>query len=218
MSARLHLRNVLEFGIDPRVRKSVSSWEDAYKTVPPWDVGRPQPAFVELVRVRELNKGGVLDVGCGTGENALYLAENGFSVVGVDLSNRAIAAAKAKATERGLKVDFRTGNVLSLDFKDGLFDNVTDSGLFHTFNDIERPVYAREIARVLAPRGRYFMLCFSEKEPTNWGGPRRVARGEIEATFSPLFKINFIRDALFATRFHNSGGKAYLTSATRIPA
>ncbi len=194
----------------------MSSWEDAYKTVPPWDVGRPQPAFVELVRTGELNGDKVLDVGCGTGENALYLAEKGFTVIGVDLTNRAISAAKAKAAKKKLKVDFREGNALSLDFKDSAFDNVIDSGLFHTFADDDRPVYAREVARVLARRGKYFMLCFSEKEPTNWGGPRRVTRKEIESTFSPLFNINYIQDAVFATRFHNNGGKAYLTSATKI--
>ena len=196
----------------------MSSWEDAYKTVPSWDVGRPQPAFVELVRAGELNRGRVLDVGCGTGENALYLAENGFSVSGVDLSNRAIAAARGKAAERKMKVDFREGNALSLGFKEGTFDNIIDSGLFHTFPDDDRPVYAREVARVLARRGKYFMLCFSEKEPTNWGGPRRVTRKEIEATFSLFFKINYIREALFATRFHSNGGKAYLTSAVKISA
>src|SRR5712691_12380499 len=104
---RVELQNVLESGIDERVRPSLSSWEDAYKTVPPWDVGRPQPAFVELVKAGELNSGSVLDVGCGTGENALYLAGNGFSVTGVDLTSRAIAAARAKAAERKQRVDFR---------------------------------------------------------------------------------------------------------------
>jgi ubiquinone/menaquinone biosynthesis C-methylase UbiE len=191
------------------------SWEDAYKTRPPWDIGRPQPAFVELVHAGELNTGRVLDVGCGTGENALFLAEAGLSVVGVDLSTRAIDAAKAKATERKLKVDFRLANALSLDFKDGYFDNAVDSGLFHTFDDSDRVDFVREIARVLKTDGRYFMLCFSDKEPTNWGGPRRIAKEEIESTFSVLFNINYIKDAYFATRIHNNGGRAYLTSATR---
>jgi SAM-dependent methyltransferase len=193
----------------------LSSWEDAYKTTPPWDIGRPQPAFVELVHAGELTKGLVLDMGCGTGENALYLAENGFSVVGVDVSNRAIAAAKAKAIERKLKVDFRLANALSLNFQAGHFDNCIDSGLFHTFNDHDRLTFAQEIARILRTNGGYYMLCFSDKEPTNWGGPRRVTKEEIEATFSPFFYINYIRDDYFATRIHNNGGRGYLTSAIR---
>jgi ubiquinone/menaquinone biosynthesis C-methylase UbiE len=178
-------------------------------------VGRPQPAFVELVQAGELNKGRVLDIGCGTGENALYLAENGFSVIGVDLSSRAIAAARKKTAERWLDVDFRAGNALSLDLKDSSFENIIDSGLFHTFNDNDRTAYVREMARVLVPKGRYFMLCFNEKEPTSWGGPRRITRQEIETAFKPFFTINYIRDSLFATRIHNNGGKAYLTSAIR---
>jgi SAM-dependent methyltransferase len=194
------------------------SWEDAYNARPPWDIGRPQPAFVELVRAGELNIGGVLDVGCGTGENALYLAEKGFSVVGVDLATRAIDAAKAKSTERKLKVDFRIANALSLEFKNDYFDNAMDSGLFHTFNDSNRVDFAREIARVLKTGGKYFMLCFSDKEPTNWGGPRRITKEEIATTLSPHFNVNYIRDAYFATRIHNDGGRAYLTSATRKPA
>lgn len=191
------------------------SWEEAYKTAPPWDIGHPQPEIVELVRAGELNKSKTLDVGCGTGENALFLAENGFSVVGIDLSTRAIATAKAKATKWKVKVDFQVGNALASHFKNGQFDNAIDSGLFHTFNDNERTSFVREIARVLAIGGKYFMLCFSDKEPTNWGGPRRISKEEIEATFSPLFDISYIRDAYLATRIDNNRGRAYLTSATK---
>ena len=193
------------------------SWEDTYKTTPPWDIGHAQPAFVEIVENGELSKTTVLDVGCGTGENALYFAQNGFSVVGIDLSTRAISRAKEKAVERKLKVDFRVANALSLDYAHENFDNAIDSGLFHTFNDADRISFAREIARVLAANGRYFMLCFSDKEPTNWGGPRRITKEEIKGTFSPLFNINYVRDSVFATRIHNKGGKAYLTSAMKKP-
>jgi 2-polyprenyl-3-methyl-5-hydroxy-6-metoxy-1,4-benzoquinol methylase len=170
---------------------------------------------VELVRNGELSPGRVLDVGCGTGENAIFLAQNGFLVTGIDLVRDAIRTAKAKAAERKVKVDFRVGNALSIESGEDEFDNVVDSGLFHTFSDEERLVFAQETARVLRKGGSYFMMCFSEKEPTSWGGPRRITRREIEQTFSHFFKINYIHDTLFATRIHKIGGMAYLTCATR---
>jgi ubiquinone/menaquinone biosynthesis C-methylase UbiE len=195
----------------------VNSWDETYRNTPPWDIGSPQPAFVGIVEKAELKRGRVLDVGCGTGENAIFLAENGFSVTGLDVARKALQTAKAKAEQKKVKVDFRVGDALSLDFPESSFDSVIDSGLFHTFTDEDRPVFAAEIARVLRDDGLYFMLCFSDKEPTGWGGPRRVSKKEIESTFSHSFRINYVRDALFATRIHSGGGKAYLTSATRRP-
>jgi ubiquinone/menaquinone biosynthesis C-methylase UbiE len=172
---------------------------------------------MNLVKNHEIvPPGTLLDVGCGTGENAIFFAQNKFTVSGRDLARTAIDQARSKAKERKVKVDFQEGNALALDFKTGSFDYVTDSGLFHTFDDAQRPLFRDEIARILKPKGVYFMMCFSDKEPTNWGGPRRVSKQEIIETFSPRFKINYIRDELFTTKIHDKGGQAYLTSATRL--
>ncbi len=164
----------------------------------------------------ELEPGSVLDLGCGTGENAIFLAQNGYKVTGIDAAPIAVETAKAKAKTRHVEVVFHLRNALNLNLDHAKFDNAIDSGLFHTFEDDERPLYAKEVAKSLRDGGKYFMMCFSEKEPTDWGGPRRVTRREIEQTFSPLFHVNYIQDSYFATRIHENGGKAYLTAGTKL--
>ena len=77
-------------------------WDEEYISSPPWDIGHPQPALVELVRNREMRPGRVLDVGCGTGDNSIFLAKSGLSVVGIDIAKGAIGLAKAKAFDRSI--------------------------------------------------------------------------------------------------------------------
>jgi ubiquinone/menaquinone biosynthesis C-methylase UbiE len=191
-------------------------WDEAYKGRPLWDVDYPQPAFQALIMSGEMKPGRALDVGCGRGENAILLAKNGFDVTGIDLVKDAIADANSKAIERHVKVNFVVGDVLKMDrlFREGEFDTVIDSGLFHVMMDEERPVFARQVHRVLRTGGKYFMLCFSDKEPAGYG-PRRVSKAEIEQTFTPLFNIIYIKDTTFDSRFGPGSRKAYLLSAVR---
>jgi len=192
-------------------------WESAYAGSPPWDIGAPQPEIIKLVENNEIPKGRVLDIGCGTGDNSIFLAENGFSLTCMDIAHLAIDKGKTKAAKQKVKVDFRVGDALKLDgyFNQEYFNAVVDSGLFHTLDDDERPIFARQIRRVLVHGGKYFMLCFSDKEPGN-EGPRRISKKEIEETFSKMFRINYIKDAFFATKWDKKGPKAYLTSMTKI--
>jgi SAM-dependent methyltransferase len=154
------------------------AYEDDH--VAPWDIGRPQGEIIRLARAKQF-LGSILDLGCGTGENALYLASLGHEIWGIDSSPNAIAKAKRKAKERHLEARFLVRDALELGDLGRTFDNIIDTGLFHTFSDEERSLYALTIASVLRQGGKYYMLCFSDHR-TNPMGPRHVSRREIEAT------------------------------------
>jgi len=167
------------------------NWFDsAYRGTPPWDIGRPQPAFVRLEESGQII-GSVLDIGCGTGEHVLYLAARGHDATGVDSAPRAIKKARAKAKQRGIRADFVLGDALNLAIA-RQFDTVIDNGLFHVFSDEEWPRLREGLERVLRPGGTYFMICFSEKEPGDWG-PRRVTQAQIRSVFQDGWRPNYIQ-------------------------
>ena len=188
-------------------------FDSAYRGTPPWDIGRPQREFVELVRRGELT-GSVLDIGCGTGEHALFFAAEGYEVWGIDSAPLAIRKAQQKAAERGLTVQFFVLDALELSTLTRMFDTATDSGLFHTLSDEDRPVFVRNLAAILNPGGKYFMLCFSDLEPPGYG-PRRITRGEIRDSFSGGWTINYIRPAVFESRTRAEGPRAWLSSISK---
>lgn len=172
----------------------------------PWDIGEPQPALVEAEADGEI-VGRVLDIGCGTGENAMFLADNGHEVVGVDLSRHALAEGVEKAEKRATKVAFHMMDALAIEpgALGGRFDTVIDSGFFHILLDEERPRYVQALGRVLHPGGTYHMLVFSDKEPEDWGGPRRVSEDDIHRAFSDGWEILRIRPTRFRTNLEISG-------------
>jgi SAM-dependent methyltransferase len=184
----------------------------------PWDIGRPQPILVRLAEQGAF-AGSVIDVGCGTGENALYLAGLGLDVTGVDLAPTAIARARAKAAARRVRAAFEIADALDLQALARRFDVAIDFGLFHTFSDAERLRFERSIGAALKPGGRYFLICFSDEEPGSMG-PRRVSRAEIRATFSRGWRVDSIVAERFATRYDEDGTyspRAWLASLTRLP-
>jgi 2-polyprenyl-3-methyl-5-hydroxy-6-metoxy-1,4-benzoquinol methylase len=114
-------------------------------------------------------------VGCGTGEHALLAASLGLEATGVDMAAAAIERAKAKAAQRGLTARFVVGSVLDLTSLGGQFETVLDSGLFHVLEDDDRRVFMDGLRAVIPPGGRYFLLCFSDRQPGVFG-PRRITR------------------------------------------
>ncbi|MBB1152002.1 MULTISPECIES: class I SAM-dependent methyltransferase [Amycolatopsis] len=193
-------------------------WDESYQDGPaPWDLGRPQPAIVELAAEGAF-RGTVLDAGCGTGENTLHLAAAGLSIVGIDVAETAVAQAKQKARDRGIAAEFAIGDAFRLSALDRTFDTVLDCGLFHTFDAGERQTYVASLASVTEPGARLHILCFRETGAA--AGPHPVARAELEAPFrrETGWRIETLRDSRIVARFAPDGLPAWLATVQRVTA
>jgi SAM-dependent methyltransferase len=197
-------------------------WDASYHDGPaPWDIGRPQPAVVHLASAGGIS-GAVLDVGCGTGENALHVASLGLSVLGVDVAETALAIAREKADarridDRGIEVEFAAADALQLERLGRRFQTVLDCGLFHTFDeDDERTQYAASLASVTEHDGTLYVLCFSDEGPDT--GPHPISQAELRAAFNPStgWNVAAIEPDRVQTRFHDNGAPAWLATIKRI--
>jgi SAM-dependent methyltransferase len=195
----------------------MTAWDESYapgRPPAPWDIGTPQPAFTRLAD-RGLLGGRVLDAGCGTGEHALLAAAHGAQAVGVDVSPRAIARAREKAAARGRAVRFEVGSALDLGWLGLTVDTVTDSGLFHVFDDADRARYVTSLAAVLEPGGTCYLMCFSDRQPGDFG-PRRVTRDELTAAFADGWVIDAIAADTFTVTAELGGvAQAWLATLRR---
>jgi SAM-dependent methyltransferase len=182
-------------------------WDSSYAGAsPPWDIGRPQPAFVRLADAGALT-GALLDAGCGTGEHTILAARLGARALGIDISTLAIETARRKAGERGVDAGFQVFDALRVDTLGEVFDTVVDSGLFHVFDAAARARYVAAVHAVLRPGGHLHLMCFSDRQPGDWG-PRRVTEGELRAALAAGWRI----DSLARDRFDINPGLGTLTA------
>jgi SAM-dependent methyltransferase len=182
------------------------SWNERYASGDlPWDTGAPDPLLVEFFERGAVAQGRALEVGCGTGTNALWLAERGFEVLGVDLSPLAIDSARTKAEGRNLRCRFAAADFFAMESTEGPFDFVYDRGCFHVFDEpAERARFAAHVAAMLAPAGQWLSLLGStEGPPRDTGPPRRSARDIAEA-IEPVLELV----SLHGTTFHSKFGLA----------
>lgn len=160
----------------------------------PWDRWGGKP----LLRLREffegpkaLRPGRALDLGCGRGRGAIYLAQQGWKVTGIDAVERALRVARRRAARSGVNVEFVHGDLTQLDRAGitGPFDLFLDLGCFHILPDQVRARYGESITRVAAPDARLIMFAFSHnKQPF---GPRGAERADIEQNLSPSWTITW---------------------------
>jgi SAM-dependent methyltransferase len=189
-------------------------FEESYTATPPWDIGRPQPAFAELA-ANGVFRGRVLDAGCGTGEHVLMCADLGLNATGVDIVPLAIDKARDKAQARHLDARFLVHDALELASLGEQFDTVLDCGLFHVFDDPDRAPYVDGLRAVTRPGSVFHMLCFSDEQPGDWG-PRRVTQGEIRANFEDGWLVESIEPIEFVVNLDPGRAVGWRSTIARV--
>ncbi|MCK1798579.1 class I SAM-dependent methyltransferase [Streptomyces sp. XM4193] len=180
-----------------------------------WEINRPQSTLVRLVEEGAL-RGRVLDVGCGSGDNAVLAAEHGLETTGVDAAPSAITLARGKARERGLDVRFLEWDALRLDTLGEQFDTLVDVGLFHCFAPQDRPLLARSMASVTVPGGRCHLMCFSDRQPGTWG-PQRVPEQALRDAFTGAgWRVDTLEPAELDVAFDPGVAQAWFAVMTRV--
>ena len=178
-------------------------FENAYKgeaqelglgTKPPWSIGEPQPELAALIEAGKF-RGDVLDVGCGEAAIELYLAELGFTTVGLDLSPTAVELARKEAAKRGLtNASFEVADISAFTGYDGRFGTIVDSTLFHSIPVEAREGYQQSIVRAAAPGASYFLLVF-DKAGMPDGPANPVTEDELRDIVSKYWTIDEVRPA-----------------------
>lgn len=187
------------FGSDPH-----TFFESVYREIPPWDVGGPQPAMSALL-TEHPPAGPVLDVGCGSGDLAIFLAQSGHHVLGIDFVDAAIEEARGKVgalpPEVARNVDFQVADALQLSLLERQFGSVVDSGFYHLFEPEQCDRFVDDLASTLSPGGRYYLLAFAVEFPIP-NTPRRVSENELRARFTSEkgWQIQELRSAEFLSR------------------
>ena len=189
-------------------------YDSAYASVPNWDIGRPQRAFVYLAEAGLID-GPVLEVGCGTGELTLFLARQGFNVLGFDISARAIAQARQKAAWRRIPANFLVGDALRLGWlaDRGLrFRTVLDCAMFHILASADRERFVDGLESVLERGGRFYVLGDARWDPLNNYG---ITPDELRERFEsrPGWTVEFAYETIFERRY--STNAAYLVCVRR---
>lgn len=176
---------------------SVYRGQGEFEGPPPWNIGEPQPELATLMAAGKF-RSDVLDAGCGFAELSLALAAEGYTVVGVDLTPTAVAAATKAAAERGLTTaSFVQADITSFTGYDGRFSTVADSTLFHSLPVEGRDGYLRSVHRAAAPGASYYALVFAKGAfPAEMETkPNEVDEDELRAAVSKYWDIDEIRPA-----------------------
>jgi len=196
-------------------------WDDRYLSGDtPWDTGEPNDYLMDRLDDLPVERGQALDVGCGTGTHSIWLARQGFLVLGIDVSPVALEKARGKAAGAGLDCRFETADFLRDGVDAGPFDFVLDIGCFHIFEAAgDRERFAARVASVLKPGGRWLSLIGSTEGPErDFGPPRRSARDVMHAIEPALEILEFHKIEFRANLPEPVAGWLCLSRLRSVPA
>lgn len=167
------------------------NYQERYKAGDaPWDIGKPDFNLIEVVTQKLVAPCKALDIGCGTGDNSIWLAQNGFQVVGIDTSDIALDKAREKAAQAKVECEFRRVDFLSGRVEGAPFGFVFDRGCFHSFaSHDERTRFAENVAEHLSDGGLWLSLVGSADDRREGPGPPRRTALDIVSAVEPYFEI-----------------------------
>jgi SAM-dependent methyltransferase len=166
----------------------------------PWDLGEPQPLVVALADAGEFS-GDVLDIGCGPGDNATFLASRGLRVTAVDCAPSAVEQARARAVAKGVEVTFDVADATELSGYETRFDTVLDSALYHVLTDDERHRYVGALARATRPGATLHLLAFSTALRGIYPDRHLVSEGNLRDTLGKHWSVERLEPAHYTTAF-----------------
>lgn len=180
--------------------EQVERWDARYRgdERPSWDTGRPSTELRRMVEEGKLEPGRVLELGCGTGVNAVYLASLGFDVTAIDLSGAALQMAQERARDAGVTVKWIHADVLNPPAL-GSFDLIFDRGCYHGVRRIDAAGYVRTVKSSIRPGGKVLILAGNANQPTPHFGPPRVTETELVGDFAEAFDFVRLREIRFDT-------------------
>jgi methyl halide transferase len=181
------------------MRADTPDWNKRYADCDtPWNTNQPSAELTRILREWSIAPSRVVEIGCGTGTNALFLARQGFQVTAFDLSPLAIEQAEIRAAEEGVTVEFFSADILNLADMKGTFPFVFDRGVYHVVRRVNVEKFVDSIANLTSPGGFYLALAgnANEKDPAE-GGPPRVSAQDICQDFASAFHVVQLREFHF---------------------
>jgi methyl halide transferase len=177
--------------------KEDRDWNESYREGNlPWDTGRPSSELQRVFNQHAIRPCRALEIGCGTGTNCIWLAQQGFEVTGIDLAALAVEQAEQRARAADVKVRFIVADVLQLPDVGGPFDFFFDRGCYHAVRRNAPEQYAPAVTQQLAPGGRGLILAGNAREP-NDPGPPVVTEEQIRHELGLAFEILDLREFRF---------------------